>query len=117
MSETSVSGANVRVGGEPDSEGKAADSGHHQRHRAGQFCPYRVVSVKKERGDDSWYEYVVGNGESTITGHRLGPQEEVEEHADRFVAGINARGTRGRKSVPSSWRGRPKPKSTGIDDD
>jgi hypothetical protein len=118
MSETRVSRANVKVGANSESQGKAANSSEKQDRGAVQLCSYRVVSILKEdceawHADDTWYKYVVGNGKSTITGHRPGTREQVEEHAEWFVAELNARRGRGGSSVWSPRRrGRPAQKST-----
>ena len=119
MSETKVSGANVKVGAKSD-QGKTTDSSQELYQRAAQFCPYRVVSIQKEdweasRADDNWYKYVVDNGKSTIIGHRRGPPEQVKEHAERFVAELNARGGRVRDPIWPSRRGRPAQTSTETD--
>ena len=111
MSEAKVIGANVEAVAKKDSQGEAADSGQEQDRSAAQFSPYRVVSIKKEdweagRADDTWYKYVVDNGQSTITGHRPGSRKQVEEHAEQFVVNLNVR-SRSFNSVYSLRRGRP----------
>ena len=103
MSKTKVIAANVNIIAKKDSQGKATDSGQEQDWGKVHFRPYRVVSINKEdwkaeRADDSWYKYVVDNGQSFITGHRSGTRKQVEEHAERFVAKLNARG-RNQKSA------------------
>lgn len=94
------------------SHGKAAESDEKHKQSALQRRSYRVVSIEQEdceasRTDGTWYMYVVSNGKSTITGHRPGPREQVVEHAEWFVAELNARSGRDCKSVLSWRRGRP----------
>ncbi len=72
------------------------------------LCRYRLVSIEQgsletSRTEGIWYMYVVSNGTSTITGHRPGPRDQVVEHAEWFVAELNARSGRDCKSI-SSWR-------------
>jgi len=121
MSETRASQANVKDGANSESQGKAANSDVKQDRGAVQLCSYRVVSILEEdceasHADDSWYKYVVGNGKSTITGHRPGTREQVKEHAEWFVAELNARRGRGSGSIWSPRRGRPAQKSTETGD-
>ena len=121
MNKIRLSRANVKVGAQSDSQVKAADSGEKHDRSAVQLSAYRVVSVMKEGcevscADDTWYKYVVGNGKSIITGHRKGTREQVEEHAEWFVAELNARRGRGYKAVLSPRRGRPTQKSTETGD-
>ena len=121
MSKSRVGGANGELDSKSDPHGKASESSQEQDRTTARFCPYRVVSIKKEarrasRAGTDWYTYVVGNGTSTITGHRPGPREEVGEHVDRFVAELNARGVRGGKSVWLLSRRQSAKKSTETDD-
>ena len=121
MGKSTVGGANSDLGSKIDPHGKASESGQGQDRITVRFCPYQVVSIKKGVRQAScpgatWYTYVVGNGSSTITGHRPGPREEVREHVDRFVAELNARGVRGGKSVWPLSRGQPAKKSAKTDD-
>lgn len=111
MSEAKVIAANVKIVTNKDSQEEDTDSGQEQDQIASQFIPYRVVSIKKDdcevaRADDDWFKYVVDNGQSTITGHRSGTREQVEEHVEQFVAKLNTR-RRSLKSAFSSQRGRP----------
>lgn len=121
MSETKESGANSKVDAKSGFQGNANGSGQGQDRSTASFCPYRVVSIQEEdweapRSDDVWYKYVIDNGNSTITGRRPGPREQVEEHAERFVAGLNARGSASGNSVWPSRRGRPPKHSTQAGD-
>lgn len=117
-----VGGANGELDSKTDPRGKASESGQEEDPTGVRFCPYQVVSIKKEarqtsRAGATWYTYVVGNGTSTITGHRPGPRDEVGEHVDCFVAELNARGVRGGKSVWPLSRRQPAKKSAETDDE
>ena len=120
MNKIRVSGVDVNCDAQSDSRGKSAGSGEKQDRSVVQLCAYRVVSIVKEDcgascANDAWYKYVVGNGKSIITGHRKGAREQVEAHAEWFVAELNARRGRGYNAVLSWWRGRPTQKSTETD--
>jgi hypothetical protein len=121
MGKRTVGGANGEPGSKIDPHGKASEIGQEQDRTTVRFCQYQVVSIKKEVRQAScpgatWYTYVVGNGSSTITGHRPGTREEVREHVNSFVAELNARGVRGGKSVWPLSRGQPSKESTKTDD-
>ena len=65
---------------------------------------YSVVEVEKTDSpiaDDSetWYRYVVNDGNSTITGMRSGTKKQVSEYAKKFAKDLNERGT----STSSVW--------------
>jgi hypothetical protein len=119
MNKTKANPVNVKLASESGSPGKTTGSDQEQDRSTTHFHPYRLVSINKEQREASpakatWYRYVVGNGKSTITGHRPGPRDQVEEHAERFTAELNERGARGYNSIWSPRRGRPaqKPKQT-----
>lgn len=99
--------AQAKASGVHADAGAAADV---QNASGAEFLPYRVVSIEKsdmgEQAKGAWYEYVVDNGKSAIKGHKPGTKREVREHAERFVAELNARrGGRG-GSVWSPRRGK-----------
>lgn len=57
---------------------------------------YKVTSVTKtntpagSKGKD-WYEYVISNEVSTITGQRMGTQKQVQQHAQEYSEQLNER--------------------------
>ncbi len=75
----------------------ASKSFHRGRH-------YTVLEVEKtdspiDDNPDSWYRYVVNDGNSTITGLRCGTKKQVTEYAKKFAKDLNERGT----SSSSVW--------------
>ncbi len=66
--------------------------------------PYRVVRVEKTPipeggGGETWYRYVLDNGNSTIVGKRCGSLKAVAAYAAQYAAQLNARGVNGH----SAW--------------
>lgn len=47
-----------------------------------------------------WYQYIVGQEESRITGYKSGTLESVTEHVEEFIAGLNDRSARGYSPAP-----------------
>ena len=108
MSETKAHEANTKVDAKSISQEVGAESRENNDQDANQLC--------RSRTDGTWYMYVVSNGSSTITGHRPGSREQVVQHAEWFVAELNARSGRDCKSILSWRRGRPTKKSAVTDD-
>lgn len=57
---------------------------------------YQVTSVEKTENPsdgkgDSWYEYVISNAGSTITGQRPGTLKQVTQHARDYCEQLNER--------------------------
>ncbi len=70
-----------------------ADDTLEERH-------FAVTSVKKTNppageSGDKWYQYVIGQGESAITGKRAGTLRSVTEHAEEFAENLNRRASLG----------------------
>ena len=63
-------------------------------------CKYPVTSIEKtdpppgEEGSE-WYEYVIGEGASAITGKRAGSKRAVTLYAKEFVANLDERSALG----------------------
>jgi hypothetical protein len=58
--------------------------------------PYKLARVEKVDVPDSgrgqhWYQYVLDNGRSTITGQRRGSLKDVTAHAHRYAEQLNTR--------------------------
>ncbi len=73
---------------------------------------YSVVEIEKTDSPvpddkDTWYRYVVNDGNSTITGMRCGTKKQVTEYAKKFAKELNERGT----STSSVWATRTTAKS------
>ena len=57
---------------------------------------YALISVEKtdpptgEEGG-SWYQYIVGRGNSSLVGKRRGTLKQVKEHAETLAGDLNAR--------------------------
>ncbi len=65
---------------------------------------YAVLEVEKtdspiEDNPETWYRYVVNDGNSTITGLRCGTKKQVTDYAKKFAKDLNERGT----SSSSVW--------------
>ncbi len=61
---------------------------------------FTVTSVKKTTppagaSGDKWYQYVIGRGESAITGKRAGTLASVKRHAEEFADNLNRRASLG----------------------
>jgi len=57
---------------------------------------YQLTSVEKtdapDKGQaDNWYEYVISNAGSTITGQRQGTLKQVTQHAKEYCQQLNDR--------------------------
>jgi len=57
---------------------------------------YQVTSVEKTDAPldgkaDNWYEYVISNAGSTITGQRQGTLKTVTQHAKEYCEQLNER--------------------------
>ena len=82
---------------------------------AHRVSPYKLARVEKVDLPDAgrgqhWYEYVLDNGRSTITGHRRGSLKDVTAHAHRYAVQLNTRAL-GSHSVWSTRRTDAKAKS------
>lgn len=69
---------------------------------------YDLISIKKIAAPDgvesgSWYEYILGRGDSCLVCKRKGTLEQVKEHAQELAIDLNTR----RGLRPYSY-GRPK---------
>lgn len=63
---------------------------------AHRISPYKLARVEKvDRPESSrgqhWYQYVLDNGRSTITGQRRGSLKDVTAHAHRYAEQLNTR--------------------------
>ena len=70
--------------------------------------PYKLARVEKVDLPDAsrgqhWYQYVLDNGRSTITGQRRGSLKDVTAHAHRYAEQLNTRAL-GSHSVWSTRR-------------
>lgn len=56
---------------------------------------YELTSVEKtdapDNGKDNWYQYVISNAGSTITGQRQGTLKQVTQHAKDYCTQLNER--------------------------
>ena len=67
---------------------------------ASEPTPYRLTRVEKEKvpadsNGQTWYRYVLHNGNSTITGRRCGTLETVTDYANHYAKQLNARAASG----------------------
>jgi len=73
---------------------------------------YKVISVEKtasplETSADDWYEYIISNDDSIITGQRCGTLPQVREYAKEYSEQLNERMNNGgsyyrpKKPVPA----------------
>lgn len=61
---------------------------------------FRVTSIEKSKPPEGmdggdWYDYVISQGPSQISGKRPGTLESVTEHAEEFVENLNRRAALG----------------------
>jgi len=57
---------------------------------------YKVTSIEKAEPatnpkDGDWYDYVISNEDSTITGRRCGTLNQVTQHAEAYSDQLNER--------------------------
>jgi hypothetical protein len=92
----------------PQSTANATNRSAIPPHRV---SPYKLARVEKadlpdtgrgQRGQH-WYQYVLDNGRSTITGQRRGSLKDVTAHAHRYAEQLNTRAL-GSHSVWSTRR-------------
>ncbi len=63
-------------------------------------CKYPVTRIEKTdpppgEEDGEWYEYVIGEGASAITGKRAGSKRAVTRYAKEFAENLNQRSALG----------------------
>jgi len=73
---------------------------------------YSVLEIEKtdspiQDDEETWYRYVVNDGNSTITGVRCGSKKQVADYAKKFAQDLNERGS----SSSSVWATRSTPKA------
>lgn len=54
----------------------------------------------------NWYQYVVGQQGSQITGYKSGTLKSVTRHVEEFIAGLNDRSAKGYSVHAAHMRGR-----------
>lgn len=55
---------------------------------------------------ENWYQYIVGQQESQITGYKSGTLKSVTQHVEEFIAGLNDRCAKGYSPYAHNTRGR-----------
>ncbi|TNF90498.1 MAG: hypothetical protein EP300_02900 [Gammaproteobacteria bacterium] len=62
-----------------------------------QFQVTRIEKTAAPTGEtgQQWYEYVIGEGTSAITGKRAGSRKSVKQYAEEFAENLNRRATLG----------------------
>ena len=92
MTDTAMSGLGVDT--------KAADAGAGAkatgaRKKAEKENKYPVLSIEKiappKGADGNWYQYIIGKGNSQITGSRRGTLRQVTTYANNYAKSLNER--------------------------
>jgi hypothetical protein len=60
----------------------------------------------KGMAGENWYQYIVGQQGSKITGYKSGTLKSVTKHVEEFIAGLNDRSAKGYSPYAHNTRGR-----------
>ena len=68
----------------------------------------RIEKCQTPKGmaGENWYQYIVGQQDSKITGYKSGTLKSVTEHVEEFIAGLNDRSARGYSPYTQMTRAR-----------